>query len=181
VRRPERHTLLRLLACSAMDSMRKTPLCSRQRGDYMCGLREAGTRPPPPYRRRPERQRQCCLSRSGAACGAPDAHGALQANPIRRERCYSRSGRPPSRSADTPKRNPIEKASGQKYAKYLDAQFFKPLGLKQTSYCPSKTSDSAFALGYSRGPNGTSCRSLVTCAPCHGNRVERFVTQCCGI
>ena len=49
----------------------------------------------------------------------------------------------------------IEKASGQKYAKYLDAQFFKPLGLRQTSYCPSKTADPAFALGYSKGPNGT--------------------------
>jgi CubicO group peptidase (beta-lactamase class C family) len=49
----------------------------------------------------------------------------------------------------------IEKASGQKYAKYLDAQIFKPLGLKQTAYCPSKTTDPAFALGYSKGPNGT--------------------------
>ncbi len=48
----------------------------------------------------------------------------------------------------------IEKASGQKYAKYLDEQFFKPLGLRQTSYCPSKTSDPAFALGYSKGTNG---------------------------
>ncbi|MEO8453359.1 MAG: serine hydrolase domain-containing protein [Gemmatimonadota bacterium] len=48
----------------------------------------------------------------------------------------------------------IEKASGQKYAKYLDAQFFKPLGLSQSSYCPSKTSDPAFALGYSKGPSG---------------------------
>jgi D-alanyl-D-alanine carboxypeptidase len=49
----------------------------------------------------------------------------------------------------------IEKASGQTYAKFLDTQFFKPLGLRQTSYCPSKTSDPAFALGYSKGPNGT--------------------------
>lgn len=49
----------------------------------------------------------------------------------------------------------IEKASGQKYASYLDAQFFKPLGLRQTSYCPSKTSDPTFALGYSKGPTGT--------------------------
>src|SRR5688572_2597305 len=49
----------------------------------------------------------------------------------------------------------IEKASGQKYANYLDAQFFKPLGLRQTSYCPSKTSDPAFALGYSKGPSST--------------------------
>jgi D-alanyl-D-alanine carboxypeptidase len=48
----------------------------------------------------------------------------------------------------------IEKASGQKYATYLDAQFFKPLGLRQTSYCPSKTSDPAIALGYSKGPSG---------------------------
>jgi len=49
----------------------------------------------------------------------------------------------------------IEKASGQKYADYLDKTFFKPLGLRQTSYCPSKTSDPAFALGYSKGPNAT--------------------------
>jgi CubicO group peptidase (beta-lactamase class C family) len=49
----------------------------------------------------------------------------------------------------------IEKASGQKYADYLNAQFFKPLGLRQTSYCPSKTSDPAFALGYSKGTTGT--------------------------
>jgi CubicO group peptidase (beta-lactamase class C family) len=49
----------------------------------------------------------------------------------------------------------IEKASGQKYANYLDSQFFKPLGLRQTSYCPSKTSDPAFALGYSKGTSGT--------------------------
>lgn len=49
----------------------------------------------------------------------------------------------------------IEKASGQKYATYLDRQFFKPLGLRQTSYCPSKTSDPSFALGYSKGPSST--------------------------
>ena len=48
----------------------------------------------------------------------------------------------------------IEKASGQTYARYLDAQFFKPLGLRQSSYCPSKTSDPTFALGYSKGPSG---------------------------
>ena len=49
----------------------------------------------------------------------------------------------------------IEKASGRKYASYLDAQFFKPLGLRQTSYCPSRTADPAFALGYAKGPSGT--------------------------
>lgn len=48
----------------------------------------------------------------------------------------------------------IEKASGQKYANYLDAQFFNPLGLSRTSYCPSKTIDPSFALGYSKGANG---------------------------
>jgi len=48
----------------------------------------------------------------------------------------------------------IEKASGQTYAHFLDAQFFKPLGLRQTSYCPSQTADPAFALGYSKGPSG---------------------------
>lgn len=52
----------------------------------------------------------------------------------------------------------IEKASGQRYANYLDAQFFKPLGLRQTSYCPSKTSDPAFALGYSKA-RGASVRA----------------------
>jgi CubicO group peptidase (beta-lactamase class C family) len=46
----------------------------------------------------------------------------------------------------------IEKASGQKYAKYLEEHFFKPLGLRQTSYCPSKAADPAFALGYSKAP-----------------------------
>ena len=50
----------------------------------------------------------------------------------------------------------IEKASGQKYASYLEAQFFKPLGLRQTSYCPSRTSDPAFALGYTKGANGAA-------------------------
>jgi D-alanyl-D-alanine carboxypeptidase len=50
----------------------------------------------------------------------------------------------------------IEKATGQKYANYLEAQFFKPLGLRQTSYCPSRTSDPAFALGYTKGPSGTA-------------------------
>ena len=53
----------------------------------------------------------------------------------------------------------IEKASGQKYANYLDSQFFKPLGMRQTSYCPSKTSNPAFALGYSKGTSGGTERA----------------------
>jgi D-alanyl-D-alanine carboxypeptidase len=47
----------------------------------------------------------------------------------------------------------IEKVTGQRYADHLDAVFFKPLGMRQTSYCPSKTSDPAFATGYSRSPD----------------------------
>jgi D-alanyl-D-alanine carboxypeptidase len=49
----------------------------------------------------------------------------------------------------------IEKASGQKYASYLDAQFFRPLGLRSTSYCPSRTTNPAFARGYSKAEYGT--------------------------
>lgn len=49
----------------------------------------------------------------------------------------------------------IEKATGQKYAHYLEEQFFKPLGLRETSYCPSHTSNPAFAIGYSKGPTST--------------------------
>ncbi len=54
----------------------------------------------------------------------------------------------------------VEKVSGQKYANYLDANFFKPLGMRQTSYCPSKTTNPAFALGYSKGPVGTRAQFL---------------------
>jgi D-alanyl-D-alanine carboxypeptidase len=48
----------------------------------------------------------------------------------------------------------IEKVTGKKYAAYLEEQFFKPLGMKSTSYCPTRTTDPIFATGYSRGPNG---------------------------
>lgn len=48
----------------------------------------------------------------------------------------------------------IEKVTGQSYATHLNATFFKPLGLTQTSYCPSKTTDPTFASGYSRGADG---------------------------
>jgi CubicO group peptidase (beta-lactamase class C family) len=43
----------------------------------------------------------------------------------------------------------IERASGKPYATYLDEQFFKPLGLRQTGYCPSHAPDTTFAVGYS--------------------------------
>jgi CubicO group peptidase (beta-lactamase class C family) len=43
----------------------------------------------------------------------------------------------------------IEKVTGKPYATYVDEQFFKPLGLKQTMYCPSRDRDGSFAVGYS--------------------------------
>jgi CubicO group peptidase (beta-lactamase class C family) len=43
----------------------------------------------------------------------------------------------------------VERASGKPYAQYLDEQFFRPLGLTQTSYCPSRGRDTSFAVGYS--------------------------------
>ena len=48
----------------------------------------------------------------------------------------------------------IEKVSGESYAHYLESQFFKPLGLTHTSYCPSHTTDTAFASGYSKKDDG---------------------------
>lgn len=43
----------------------------------------------------------------------------------------------------------IEKVTGQPYATYLDEQFFRPLGLRQTRYCPNHPTDTTFAIGYS--------------------------------
>jgi len=42
----------------------------------------------------------------------------------------------------------IEKASGQPYATFVQREFFGPLGLTQTSYCPSRATDPHFAVGY---------------------------------
>jgi D-alanyl-D-alanine carboxypeptidase len=43
----------------------------------------------------------------------------------------------------------IEKITGEPYASYLQHDLFTPLGLRQTSYCPSRPTDPAFADGYS--------------------------------
>jgi CubicO group peptidase (beta-lactamase class C family) len=48
----------------------------------------------------------------------------------------------------------IEKVSGESYAKYLESEFFQPLGLTHTSYCPSHPTDPAFATGYSKKDDG---------------------------
>jgi CubicO group peptidase (beta-lactamase class C family) len=42
----------------------------------------------------------------------------------------------------------LEKVTGMPYAQYLQREFFAPLGLRRTSYCPSSPSDTAFAAGY---------------------------------
>jgi D-alanyl-D-alanine carboxypeptidase len=43
----------------------------------------------------------------------------------------------------------IEKVTGKPYATYVDEEFFKPLGLKRTRYCPSRGRDTTYAAGYS--------------------------------
>jgi D-alanyl-D-alanine carboxypeptidase len=43
----------------------------------------------------------------------------------------------------------IEKITGDTYAAFLQREFVAPLGLKQTSYCPSRPTDPSFAAGYS--------------------------------
>jgi CubicO group peptidase (beta-lactamase class C family) len=43
----------------------------------------------------------------------------------------------------------IEKITGESYAKYLQHDLFTPLGLRHTSYCPSRPTDPSFAEGYS--------------------------------
>jgi CubicO group peptidase (beta-lactamase class C family) len=42
----------------------------------------------------------------------------------------------------------LEKVTGRPYAAYLEREFFKPLGLSQTSYCPQRPTDPQFASGY---------------------------------
>jgi CubicO group peptidase (beta-lactamase class C family) len=48
----------------------------------------------------------------------------------------------------------IEKVSGKSYATFEQDEFFKPLKLTQTSYCPSRPTDPAFASGYARRSSG---------------------------
>src|SRR5262249_4831944 len=48
----------------------------------------------------------------------------------------------------------VEKVSGQPYAKFLETNFFKPLGLTHTSYCPNHATDPDFASGYSKKDDG---------------------------
>jgi D-alanyl-D-alanine carboxypeptidase len=43
----------------------------------------------------------------------------------------------------------VEKITGEPYASYLQHDLFAPLGLRQTSYCPTSPTDPSFAAGYS--------------------------------
>jgi D-alanyl-D-alanine carboxypeptidase len=45
----------------------------------------------------------------------------------------------------------LDKVTGEPYAAHLRKEFFTPLGLRRTSYCPSSPSDTAFAAGYGAG------------------------------
>ena len=45
----------------------------------------------------------------------------------------------------------VEKITGEPYATYLQHDLFTPLGLRQTSYCPTRPTDPSFAAGYSSG------------------------------
>lgn len=50
----------------------------------------------------------------------------------------------------------IERVTGQSYATYLDEQFFRPLGLTRTRYCPAReTRDTSYARGYSSYGSGS--------------------------
>jgi D-alanyl-D-alanine carboxypeptidase len=42
----------------------------------------------------------------------------------------------------------VENVTGHPYAAHLQSEFFTPLGLRQTSYCPSRTTDTTHAAGY---------------------------------
>ncbi len=49
----------------------------------------------------------------------------------------------------------VEKVSGKTYAKYLEDEFFTPLGLKNTFYCDLRPIIKHRAQGYSAAPGGT--------------------------
>ncbi|HEY2825152.1 MAG TPA: serine hydrolase domain-containing protein [Gemmatimonadales bacterium] len=52
----------------------------------------------------------------------------------------------------------IERVTGKPYAAFLGEQFFTPLKLRHTSYCPSHPADTSFALGYTE-QNGQVVRA----------------------
>jgi CubicO group peptidase (beta-lactamase class C family) len=42
----------------------------------------------------------------------------------------------------------LEKVTKQPYATLLEREFFKPLGMRSATYCPSRPTDDAYAVGY---------------------------------
>ena len=52
----------------------------------------------------------------------------------------------------------LEKVTKQPYAALVARQFFQPLGMRSATYCPSRPSDDAYAVGYDE-ENGKYARS----------------------
>jgi CubicO group peptidase (beta-lactamase class C family) len=50
----------------------------------------------------------------------------------------------------------LEKVTGVPYAELLQREIFTPLGLRETSYCPSRPTDPSFARGYDVGRDGVT-------------------------
>jgi len=44
----------------------------------------------------------------------------------------------------------LEKVTKQPYAALVERDFFKPLGMRTAAYCPSRPTDAAYAVGYSK-------------------------------
>ena len=52
----------------------------------------------------------------------------------------------------------LEKVTGQPYAALVQREFFEPLGMQSATYCPSRPTDAAYAVGYDE-ENGKYRRS----------------------
>lgn len=61
----------------------------------------------------------------------------------------------------------LEKVTGEPYASYLQHDLFNPLGLTQTTYCPSRPSDPTFAAGYSAGNDGATPTTFIDMSQPH--------------
>jgi len=62
----------------------------------------------------------------------------------------------------------VEKVTGETYANYLQHDLFKPLGLTQTSYCPSRPNDPTFADGYAAGAGSAKPAEFLDMTHPHG-------------
>jgi len=53
----------------------------------------------------------------------------------------------------------LEKVTGVPYPELLQRELLTPLGLRETSYCPSRPTDPSYAAGYEVGPDGAAPQS----------------------